>query len=449
MAPSRSTPSWLVRLGLHRPELRAWVMYDWAISAVYAVIMSAVFPIYFVKVAGENLPEGRATQWWSTANAVGFVLLAVLSPLLGALADAAALKKRLMALFMAIGASATAAMFLIQRGEAWLASVLFVLALGGANGSMTFYLSLLPHLARNDEVDRVSTAGYAFGNIGAVLLLALNLAWIQWPDWFGLRTGDSTLPVRLAFVSVAVWWAFFSLPTLLRVPEPPRTLDAGGPGRKPVRAAFTRLVGTLRELRGYRNAFRMLLAFMVYNEGILTIAKMATAHGTEIGIDQGDLIAAVLLVYLVGVPFTLLFGRLAQRIGAKRSLFMGLLGYTGISGLGFFMKTAAHFYVLAILVGMVVGGMQALSRSLFASMIPRHRSAEFFGFYGVCEKVAGITGPLFFALTIGMTGSSRWAILCLSAFFVVGAALLTFVDVEAGRRAVRTSEERPQPSTRE
>ncbi|HZH77517.1 MAG TPA: MFS transporter [Archangium sp.] len=449
MAPSRSTPSWLVRLGLHRPELRAWVMYDWAISAVYAVIMSAVFPIYFVKVAGANLPEGRATQWWSTANAVGFVLLAVLSPLLGALADAAALKKRLMALFMAIGASATAAMFLIQRGDAWLASVLFVLALGGANGSMTFYLSLLPHLARNDEVDRVSTAGYAFGNIGAVLLLALNLAWIQWPDWFGLRTGDSTRPVRLAFVSVAVWWAFFSLPTLLRVPEPPRTLDAGGPRRESVRAAFTRLVGTLRELRGHRNAFRMLLAFMVYNEGILTIAKMATAHGTEIGIDQGDLIAAVLLVYLVGVPFTLLFGRLAQRIGAKRSLFMGLLGYTGISGLGFFMKTAAHFYVLAILVGMVVGGMQALSRSLFASMIPRHRSAEFFGFYGVCEKVAGITGPLFFALTIGMTGSSRWAILCLSAFFVVGAALLAFVDVEAGRRAARTSEERPQPSTRE
>jgi UMF1 family MFS transporter len=436
-------------LGLDRPELRAWVMYDWAISAVYAVIMSAVFPIYFVKVAGADLSEGRATQWWSTANAVGFALLAVLNPILGALADQAALKKRLMALFMSIGAAATAAMFLIQRGDAWLASVLFVLALGGANGSMTFYLSLLPHLARNDEVDRVSTAGYAFGNIGAVLLLALNLAWIQWPTWFGLRTGDSTLPVRLAFVSVAVWWAFFSLPTLLRVPEPQRTLGAGGPRRESVRGAFTRLVGTLRELRGYRDAFRMLLAFMVYNEGILTIAKMATAHGTEIGIDQGDLIAAVLLVYLVGVPFTLLFGRLAERIGTKRSLFMGLLGYTGISGLGFFMKTAAHFYVLAILVGMVVGGMQALSRSLFASMIPRHRSAEFFGFYGVCEKFAGVSGPLFFALTIGLTSSSRWAILCLSAFFVVGAALLAVVDVEGGRRAARTSEERPQPSSRE
>jgi UMF1 family MFS transporter len=218
MPSSRSAPSWLVRLGLHRPELRAWVMYDWASSAVYAVIMSAVFPIYFVKVAGANLAEGRATQWWSAANAVGFALLAVLSPILGALADDAALKKRLMALFMAIGASATAAMFLIQRGDAWLASALFVLALGGANGSMTFYLSLLPHLARNDEVDRVATAGYAFGNIGAVLLLALNLAWIQWPDRFGLRTGDSTLPVRLAFVSVALWWVFFSLPTFLRVP---------------------------------------------------------------------------------------------------------------------------------------------------------------------------------------------------------------------------------------
>jgi UMF1 family MFS transporter len=436
-------------LGLPRPELRGWVMYDWAISAVYAVIMSAIFPIYFVKVAGANLPEGRATQWWSGANAVGFALLAVLSPILGALADYAALKKRLMALFMAIGASATAAMFFIQRGDAWLASALFVLALGGANGSMTFYLSLLPHLARNEEVDRVSTAGYAFGNIGAGVLLALNLAWIQWPGLFGLRMGDPTLPMRLAFVSVAVWWVFFSLPTFLRVPEPPRALKADGHvGRNPVREAFTRLVGTLRELRGYRNAFLMLLAFMIYNEGILTIAKMATAHGAEIGIGQGDLIAAVLLVYLVGVPSTLLFGVLAERIGAKRSIFMGLLGYTGISGLGYFMKTAAHFYMLAILVGMVVGGMQALSRSLFASMIPRHKSAEFFGFYGVCEKFAGISGPLFFALTIGVTGSSRWAILWLSVFFVVGAAILAFVDVDAGRRAALASEESTQPTSR-
>jgi UMF1 family MFS transporter len=424
-------------LGLYRPELRAWIMYDWAISSVYAVIMSAVFPIYFVTVAGANLSPRGATQWWSTMNALGAAVLAVLSPFVGALADYAALKKRLMALFMAIGVLATAAMYLIQRGDVWLASALFILALGGASGSMTFYLSFLPSLARNEEADRVTTTGYAFGNIGGGILLAGILAWIQHPDWFGLRMNDSTLPARLAFIFVAVWWVLFSLPTFLRVPEPLSLKAEEHLGRKPVRQVLKRLAETRRELCGFRNAFLLLLAFLLYNEGILTIVKMATVYGTELGIDQGDLIKAVLLVYFVGVPFTLLFGTLAGRIGAKRSIFVGLLAYTGISVLAFFMKTATHFYVLAILVGMVVGGTQALSRSLFASMIPPHKSAEFFGFYGTCEKAAGIFGPLFFAVVIGVTGSSRWAILSISAFFVSGAALLLLVDVNAGRRAAK------------
>lgn len=450
MPHTRATPRWLVRLGLHRPELRAWVMYDWAISSVFAVIMSAVFPIYFVKVAGADLLQSRATQWWSTTNAVGSAVLAVLSPTLGALADSAALKKRSMALCMAVGASATAAMFLIQWGDVWLASVLFVLAFCGASGSMTFYLSLLPHLAHDEEVNRVSTAGYAFGNIGGVLMLAVSLAWIQYPELFGLRIGDSTLPARLSFVSVAVWWVLFSLPTFLRIPEPPRTLDADGHvGRNSVRGGITRLGGTLRALRGYRHAFLLLLAFMAYNAGTLSIVKMAAAYGTEVGIGQGDLIAAVLLVYLVGIPFTVLFGMLAGRMGAKRSIFVGLLAYVGISLLGYVMKTAAHFYVLAILVGMVSGGTQALSRSLFSNMIPRHKSAELFGFFGMCEKLSGIFGPLFFAVAIGVTGSSRWAILLVSVFFVVGAVLLALVDVDAAKRMAQTSDESTPPISQE
>ncbi|AKJ04762.1 UMF1 family MFS transporter [Archangium gephyra] len=441
MPHTRATPGWLARLGLHRPEPRAWVMYDWAISSVFAVIMSAVFPIYFVKVAGADLPESRATQYWSIANAVGSTVLAVLSPILGALADFAALKKRSMALCMTLGASATAAMFLIQRGDVWLASVLFVFALCGASGSMTFYLSLLPHVARDRAVDRVSAAGYAFGNVGGGLMLAVSLAWIQRPELFGSRTDDSTLPARLSFVGVAVWWVLFSLPTFLRIPEPPRLSGTEGHvGSNPVRAAFTRLGDTLRALRGYRQAALMLLAFMSYNAGSLTIVKMAAAYGTELGIGQGDLIAAVLLVYVVGIPFTLLFGMFAGRMGAKRSIFVGLLIYTGISLLGYVMKTAAHFYMLAILVGMVSGGTLALSRSLFSSMIPRNKSAEFFGFFGMCEKLSGIFGPLFFALAIGVTGSSRWAILSVSVFFGVGAVLLARVDVKAAHSASPASQ---------
>ena len=226
------------------------------------------------------------------------------------------------------------------------------------------------------------------------------------------------------------------------MPEPPRRLESDERrGLSPVRVAFVRLAETFRELRGYRQAFLMLLAFLIYNDGIQTIIKMATAYGTELGIGQSALIGAILLVQFVGIPCSFLFGMVAGRIGAKQALFAGLLAYTVISILGFYMKTAAHFYVLAGLVGMVQGGTQALSRSLFASMVPHHKSGEFFGFFSVFEKFAGIFGPLIFAGTIAATGSSRNAILSVIAFFAVGAAILAFVNVEDGQRAARAADQ--------
>jgi UMF1 family MFS transporter len=228
----------------------------------------------------------------------------------------------------------------------------------------------------------------------------------------------------------------FSLPLFRRVPEPPPRLEPDEHlGENPVKMAFVRLAETFRELRSYRQAFLLLLAFLIYNDGIQTIIKMATAYGTEIGIGQSALIGAILLVQFVGIPCSFLFGMLAGRIGAKRALFLGLLVYTGISVLGYFMTTATHFYLLAGLVGTVQGGTQALSRSLFARMIPQHKSGEFFGFFSVFEKFAGIFGPLIFAGTIAATGSSRNAILSVIGFFVLGGALLYFVDVEEGQRA--------------
>ena len=207
-----------------------------------------------------------------------------------------------------------------------------------------------------------------------------------------------------------------------------------------------RLAETFRELRGYRQAFLMLVAFMIYNDGIQTIIKMATAYGTEIGIGQNALIGAILLVQFVGIPCSFLFGMLAGRIGAKRAIFLGLLAYTAISVLGYFMTNATHFYMLAGLVGMVQGGTQALSRSLFASMIPQHKSGEFFGFFSVFEKFAGIFGPLIFAGTIAATGSSRNAILSVIGFFALGAALLWRVDVKEGQRAAGLSRPLARPS---
>ena len=420
-------------------------MYDWANSAMVTVIVTAVFPIYFSTVASAGLPPETATFRFGVATTIGLVIVALLSPILGTLADYAAAKKQLLGVFLALGVASTALMINIRHGD-WLpALVLFVLANIGANGSYVFYDALLPHIAREDEMDRVSTAGYALGYLGGGLLLALNLAWIQRPEWFGLPAGEgltqneATLPARLAFLSVAVWWAVFSIP-LFRTVSEPAARPATSRTRFPIDTVLRDLLQTVRDLQRFRHAFLMLLAFLIYNDGIGTIIRMATIYGTEIGIGRGALIASILLVQFVGIPFAFLFGALAGRIGAKRSIFLGLMAYVVISIVGYFMRTATHFLMLAILVGMVQGGTQALSRSLFASMIPRHKSGEFFGFFSVFEKFAGILGPLVFALTIALTGSSRNAILSVIAFFAVGGALLWRVDVEEGQRAARAAE---------
>ena len=429
----------LERLGLHRPELRAWAMYDWANSAFMATVVTAVFPIYFASVAAADLDPATASFRFAVTTFVALSVVAVLAPVLGAIADFAGIKKKMLGAFLALGVVATACMFFIERGDWVLAAVLFVVANIGVTTSFVFYDSLLPHIARADEMDRVSTAGYALGYLGGGLLLAVNLAWIQRPDLFGLS--GSELASRLSFLSVAIWWLGFSIPLFRTVPEPARAFEANEQaGQQTVRAAFVRLRATLRELRGYKQAFLMLLAFLVYNDGIGTIIRMATTFGTEIGLEQGDLITAIMLVQFIGVPFAFLFGQIAAWMGPKRAIFLSLAVYVVISILSYRMTTATEFYVLALLVGMVQGGSQALSRSLFASMVPRHKSSEFFGFFGVFEKFAGIVGPGVFAVMILVTGSSRGAILSIIAFFVIGGGLLAKVDVEEGRRVARKAE---------
>lgn len=425
-SPARS---WLARMGLDRPELRAWVAYDWANSAFMTTVVAAVFPIYYARVAAEGLPEATATFRFGIATTVAFIAIAALSPVLGALADAGGLKKRLLAVFAAIGIVATAALGLVGKGDWPLALALFMVGNIGMYGSLTFYDALLPHVARPDELDRVSTTGYALGYLGGGLLLALNLAWIQQPAWFGLP--DAGVATRLAFVSVAVWWALFTIPILRRVPEP----RVDGDRRVSVGEAFARLRRTLRELGRYREAVLLLVAFMLYNDGIGTMIRMGTLFGTQIGIGQGSLIAALMMVQFIGVPASFAFGAVARRIGAKPAILASLAIYTVASVLGFRMQTATDFFLLAGLVGLVQGGSQALSRSLFASLIPKDRAAEFFGFFSVFEKFAGVFGPLLFSVAVALTQSTRTAILSVILFFVAGAALLVKVDIEAGRRA--------------
>ena len=441
--PPREPSGLLVRLGLHRPELRAWAMYDWANSGFVLAIQTAIFPLWFhAQAGGEGI--GTLRLAWTTTIALALVALA--APFLGALADYAGLKKRMLGTFVGIGVTATACLWFVREGDWMTAAILFGAANIGAQASFVFYDSLLPHIAGPREMDRVSTAGYAIGYFGSTLLFLLLISWITWPEAFGL--GSRSTATRAGFVAVAVWWLLFTLPLLLRVREPrPRIEPDERPGENPARVALTRLAQTFRELRLYRHAFLMLIAFIVYNDGIGTIIRMAGPYGKDLGFPDGSLMVAILIPQIVGIPFAFLFGALAGRIGPKRSIFLGLAAYAGITTYAFFLQSLAEFFVLAALVGMVQGGTQALSRSLFASLIPTHKSAEFFSFYGVLDKFAGMLGPMFFATTAQMTGSNRYGILSLIVFFVAGGLILSRVDVAEGRRAAREAEAMAAPGT--
>jgi UMF1 family MFS transporter len=400
-----------------------------------------IFPIYFATVAAAELAPPVATARFALATTLALAIVAVAAPVLGAIADYAGAKKKLLAGFLALGVCAVAGLYFVERGDWQLGAALFVLGNIGVTASFVFYDSLLPHIARDDEVDRLSTAGYALGYLGGGLLMAFNLLWIAFPERFGFA--DDASATRFSFLSAAIWWLGFSIPLFRRVPEPPRGLEAGErPGQGLLLTGFRRLGQTLRELRGYRNAFLFLLAFMIYNDGIQTIIRMAAIYGTELGFERNALIGSILLVQFVGVPFAFLFGALAGRLGTRRMIAIGLAVYALISVLGYRMTTVWHFFVLALLVGMVQGGTQALSRSLFATMIPRHKSTEFFAFFGVFEKFAGIFGPALFAALVTATGTSRNAILAVITFFAVGGALLAKVDVAEGQRAAREADAR-------
>ncbi len=428
----------LARVGLRTPEQRAWAWYDWANSAYFTTVITAVFPSFFATYAAAGMAPAQATARFAMLTTVSVAAVAVISPILGALADYTGIRKRLLASFMMVGVTACAAMALIGEGDVALASTLFFIGNIGVSGSLVFYDSLLPHVARPEETDRVSASGYALGYLGGGLLLLLNLAWILQPATFGFASASGA--IKATFISVAVWWAVFSIPLFRRVPEPPDTRRPGEPtGLAAIGRAFARLGATFRDIRQYRNAFTLFLAMLLYQDGIQTIIRMAAVYGAEIGIAQTAQIGAFVLVQFLGIPFAFLFGSLGARIGTRRAIFIALAVYSLATILGYFMTTVTHFFILAALIATVQGGAQALSRALFSRLIPAERSSEFFGFFAVAERFATILGPLVFTISVAVTGSSRSAVLVILVFFIAGAALLSRVD--DGHGADLTAEE--------
>jgi UMF1 family MFS transporter len=423
---------------MDKKTINAWCMYDWANSAFATTIMAAIFPPFYRSLATRaGLSESNATAYWGYTTSIALLVIALIAPVLGAVSDSTGGKKLYVAFFAWMGILSTAA-FLLLGTDTWLlASTLFILANIGFAGANVFYESMLPHIAKKDDIDQISTRGYAMGYVGGGILLVINVLWVLKPKIFGMP--DVGFALRASFLSVAVWWAIFSIPFFRHVPEPP-LVKKSDTAVNPIYGGFTNLLATFSEIKQYKQLLIFLMAFWIYNDGIGTIIKMATAYGDEIGIKMPDMILALIITQFVGIPFSLLFGVLARKIGTKPSILLALSVYAMISIGGFYMQKALHFYVLAFMVGIVQGGSQALSRSLYGVMIPKHKSAEFFGFFSTSAKFAGIFGPLIFGLVSQVAGGSRLSILSVIVFFIAGGTLLIFVNVDEGIRVARAKE---------
>ncbi len=426
--------NFLASLGLHRPELRAWALYDLANSAFVTSVITVFYPIYFASTADQTLTAGQRTALFAQGTTVALAIVAVLSPFLGLLADRFAMRKKLLAVSLTLAVLSTAGLGLVEQGSWQMSLVFFGLANIGASSSFVFYDALLPHIAKPEEIDKVSSAGYAAGYMGGGILLLFNVAMVINPKLFGLA--DSLTAMRWAFISVAIWWAVFSIPLFLKVPEPPA--EVGPESEKGVIAGF---VDTLKDLKKFDQALLLLVAFLIYNDGIGTIIRMTSAYGAEIGIDNNTMIAAILAVQFIGIPCTFFFAWLSEQVGIKSAIGSTLVVYSVVTWVAYTMQTASQFWALALMVGFAQGGAQALSRSLFASMIPEKKSSQFFAFFAVAEKFAGVIGVGLFAALASSFENGRVAVLSLVVFFLVGGFLLSKVDVAKGRRQAAEANE--------
>jgi UMF1 family MFS transporter len=423
-------------LGLNRRELRAWALYDIANSAFATTIMVAVLPLYFHDSLAKNLPEHLRTAYWAYFNSVTMLVVALLSPSLGFIADVFSAKKKFLAVFTGTGILSSIALAWVQPGQWMMAGLLFVLGCFSFYVGNIFYEALLPHIASDKEIHRVSNSGYAVGYIGGGVLLALNLAWIMAPNTFGLP--DTVSGIKLSFISVGLCWLLFSIPLFRHVPEPETSIPESQNVLKTSQQAVFQLFRTLAQLKKYPDVLMFLLAFWAYSDGIGTIMNMATIYGREVGIGTNDLIKAILVVQFMGVPFSFAFGPITDKIGPKKALMLTLLVYTFISMVGYFMSTTWHFWILAGGVASVQGASQAISRSVFAQMVPLKHSGEFFGLFSVSSKFAGLFGPLVFGLLAEKTGGSRLSVLFIVLLFIAGMILLSRVDIERGKSRAHT-----------
>ena len=408
----------------------SWAFYDWANSAYSTTVMAGFFPLFFKEYWADPHNPSQSTFYLGMANSIASMVVAALAPLLGSVADQGSAKKKFLTFFAFLGVIMTGGLWMVAQGNWQMAVLFYVIATIGFASGNVFYDALLPGLASEERVDAVSSLGFGIGYLGGGLLFLVNVFMYLKPELFGIPDGATA--IKLSFLSVAVWWAVFTIPLILFVPEPKNyeTIDFNNA----IRMGWVQLVQTFKEIRNMKVVGTFLLAYWFYIDGVDTIIRMAVDYGMSLNFPGESLIIALLIVQFVAFPAALIYGWLASKIGAKTGIMVGIIAYSFITLLGYFMTEAWHFYVLAILIGLFMGGIQALSRSLYTRIIPPDKSAEFFGFYNMLGKFAAIIGPALMGTIALVTGSARLSILSILLLFILGAFFLNKVDVKEGKR---------------
>ena len=408
----------------------SWAFYDWANSAYSTTVMAGFFPLFFKEYWADPHNPSQSTFYLGMANSIASLVVAALAPLLGSIADQGSAKKKFLTFFAFLGVIMTGGLWMVAQGNWQMAVLFYVIATIGFASGNVFYDALLPGLASEERVDAVSSLGFGIGYLGGGLLFLVNVFMYLKPELFGIPDGATA--IKLSFLSVAVWWAVFTIPLILFVPEPKNyeNIDFNNA----IRMGWVQLVQTFKEIRNMKVVGTFLLAYWFYIDGVDTIIRMAVDYGMSLNFPGESLIIALLIVQFVAFPAALIYGWLASKIGAKTGIMVGITAYSFITLLGYFMTEAWHFYVLAILIGLFMGGIQALSRSLYTRIIPPDKSAEFFGFYNMLGKFAAIIGPALMGTIALVTGSARLSILSILLLFILGAFFLNKVDIKEGKR---------------
>ncbi len=408
----------------------SWALYDWGNSAYATAVMAGFFPVFFKEYWSAGTETTTSSFYLGIANSAASLIIVLLAPLLGAIADRWSARKRFLLIFAFLGVVMTALLPLVAKGEWQYAVLLYVIATLGFSGSVSFYDSLLVYVSESDQYDKVSAYGYALGYLGGGLLFAFCVWMTLAPETFGLA--DAAEAVKTSFILVALWWALFTIPLWLYVKEP----DEGAAGNLSIAVAegIRQLIQTFGEIRELKVVLTFLVAYWCYIDGVDTIVRMAVDYGLSLGFKSESLITALLITQFVGFPAAIVFGRLGESLGPKSGIYIAIVVYIGVVIAAYFMDSELEFYIIAVVIGLVQGGIQSLSRSLYVRLIPAEKSAEFFGFYNMLGKFAAVLGPIMMGWSAAATGSTRASILSLLILFILGALFLSKVDIGEGQQ---------------